>query len=121
MKLSRPLRSIAALVALCSLLFMQLAVAAYACPVLTVAAATSDCARMDMEQPALCHAHAQPGHQSLDKPDIPQVSPFVAADLTVTLLPATTVASPLQELPTDLLLTRATAPPLAIRHCCFRI
>ncbi|MBR7784777.1 hypothetical protein KDM89_21835, partial [Undibacterium sp. LFS511W] len=73
MKLSHPSRVVAAFVALFSMLFMQLAVASYACPGLAmrggddmsampavVAMPTmTDCEGMDQVQPVLCHAHAQ--------------------------------------------------------------
>src|SRR5437899_6236970 len=100
MKLSRPSRFVAALIALVSMLFMQLAVAGYACPGLETGqvsesvAMSADagsqsmqsmpgCAGMDAAQPGLCHAHAQVGNQSLDKAELPHVQPFVAAALTL--------------------------------------
>ena len=125
MKLSRPSRFVAALIALCSMLFVQLALASYTCPMLTPPAAMGqamvDCAGMDMEQPAMCGTHAHSGHQSLDKPEIPQVQPFMATSLTVTLASAILALDPAQDPPTAALLKRSTAPPLIIRHCCFRI
>jgi hypothetical protein len=135
MRLTRLSRSVAALIALFSVLFMQLAVAGYVCPAhqtgqanesMTLSAsasvqASSGCKGMDIDQPSLCHAHAQVGSQSLDKPELPQVQSFA------------TIRGSLIERPADAghrspaaqsqfpLLTRATAPPLAIRNCCFRI
>lgn len=133
----RQSRFVAALIALFSMLFMQLAVASYACPGLkmgqdskAVAMATdtdtatqnmSGCTGMDMEQPGLCHAHDHAGNQSLDKPELPQVQPFMAVGLTLTLIPIDVAYRPLATQPQDLLLTRTTAPPLSIRNCCFRI
>jgi hypothetical protein len=126
MKPNRPSRVIAALIALCSLLFMQLAVASYACPMPDMAAqmaaqGMTDCSGMDMEQPSLCQASAHPGHQSLDKPQLPQVQPFVASGLMITLMPAAVTFPANVAPPEDVVLARATAPPLAIRNCCFRI
>ena len=133
MKLSRPSRRFTVLLALVSLLFMQLAVAAYACPSLNLQqlhdtagvsadhAAMTGCEGMDMEQPSLCHAHDQTGNQSLDKPEAPHVAPFMPAALllAVNALDVTVPATALQpEMP---LLQHATSPPLAIRHCCFRL
>src|SRR5438445_9556193 len=97
MKLSRPSRFAAALIALLSMLFMQLAVAGYACPELQMgqagasAAMSTDaadqnmvgCQGMDKAQPSLCHAHDQAGNQSLDKAELPHVQPFMAAALTL--------------------------------------
>lgn len=131
----RQSRFVAALIALFSMLFMQLAVASYACPGLkmgqdskavamvadTANQNMSGCTGMDMEQPGLCHAHDHAGNQSLDKPELPQVQPFMAVGLTLTLIPIEIAYRPLVSHPEDLLLTRATAPPLSIRNCCFRI
>lgn len=77
-------RLITVLVALVSLLFMQLAVAGYVCPgsesKIAEAAAMAEvgmpCAEsmpltMDDEQPNLCHAHCQAGQQSADKYELP--------------------------------------------------
>jgi hypothetical protein len=119
-------------VALCSLLFMQFAVAAYSCPgfqgrvaeISAMAQAGMPCAgsmdmSMDKEQPALCSAHCQTsqsicGDPALDVPSLPAIGithfhPLAAA------LPA---AGDIPEAP---LLARATPPPIALRHCCLRI
>jgi hypothetical protein len=130
MKVSRPSRVIAAIITIFSLLFTQLALASYACPGLNAAtpAATapdaapmSDCANMDMDQPGLCHTHCQAGNQTADTPQAPLVQPFVAAQLSVVLSGAESVATSLALQPQGELLKRSTAPPLAIRNCCFRI
>ena len=140
MKTSRPSRLITAVILLCSMLFMQLAVAAYACPVLLGTAsqampveamsldqgnngqdAMNGCPGKDMVQPSLCHAHDHSGNQSLDKPLLPDVLPFIPAALVVTLV-ALDPANRLAYLsPDSTLLMRTTAPPLSIRNCCFRI
>jgi hypothetical protein len=134
MKLSRPSRFVAALVALFSVLFMQFAVASYACPGLImgqaepVAMATmagdqgmEGCVGMDMEQPSLCHAYGQVGDQSLDKPMSPPVAPFAPVILVLALVTKEVASLSLTEPTAPLLLTRATAPPISIRNCCFRI
>jgi hypothetical protein len=125
MKLSRPSRFIAALLTIFSLLFTQLAVAAYACPASNAAAMSAmgdmaGCQAMDMDQQGLCAAHCDPGHQSLDTPGAPHVQPFVAAALAVVLISAH-AQQPAAALPDAYRLTRTTAPPLSIRNCCFRI
>lgn len=129
MKLSRTQRVFAALFTVLSLLFTQLAVAAYACPDLAPEAmaakvmqeAMPGCTDMDMVKPGLCHAHCASGHQSLDAPAAPHIGAFIATGL-VTVLPAGVVFhSVLPTRITPALLARSTAPPLAIRHCCFRI
>ena len=136
MKLSRKTRILSALLALASMLFMQLAVAGYVCPnmqitqamgAIAMQAAVIDhadmagCEELESVQPAQCKAQAQIGQQSFDKQDPPRVSPFVALPLMLA------IASPDRACQTPTtgregaLLTRTTAPPLLIQHCCFRI
>src|SRR3954464_5483325 len=97
MRLSRPSRFVAAFIALIGMLFMQLAVAGYVCPDFKIGNANESmampadagmqgmpgCDGKDAAQPNLCHAHAQAGNQSLDKPQLPHVQPFTAAALTL--------------------------------------
>lgn len=132
---SRQFRLVAALIALFGMLFMQLAVASYACPGLQMgqagasAAMSTDaadqnmvaCQGMDEAQPSLCHAHDQVGNQSLDKAELPHVQPFMAAELTLVFDDIEPAYSPIAAQTDSVLLTRATAPPLSIRHCCFQI
>jgi len=135
MKLTRFSRWCAAVIALISLLSMQLAVAAYVCPQLSVAPANgqgqvmvmaqdhemSCCEKPDQEQPALCHAHGQAGKQSLDKPEPPPVQPFTAVGL-ITSLPFSDMADAGASATVYIAsLARTTAPPVAIRNCCLRI
>lgn len=129
MKFSSSSRILTMLLALCSMLFMQLALASYVCPVMTNGPAPVTMAEMpgcdgtDMQQPALCHAHSQDqaAKQSLDKPDLPQVAAFItgnwvrvisALDLSASQGPRFAKRAP-QHL--------ALAPDIAILHCCFRI
>lgn len=135
MKLSRPHRLLTALIVLFSMLFTQLAVASYVCPghmtgseISAVSGDNSsvmmaDCAGMDKEQPALCHAHAEDPYakQSLDKPQVPDVHPFVFAGLTLTLQVIDIAGLQQQHQPQLSYLARSSAPPIAIRNCCFRI
>ncbi|MBC3915854.1 hypothetical protein H8L32_00020 [Undibacterium sp. CY18W] len=137
MKISRPSRIIVVFATLCSLLFMQFAVAAYACPGMTagggngsnVISFTADstampaCEGMDKDQPALCHTHAQDplSKQSLDKPQPPDVQPFVSTGLVFIVEAMDVVAVPLSSHPPSAHLIRSAAPPIAIRNCCFRI
>jgi hypothetical protein len=139
MKLSRRPRALAALIALICMLFSQLAVAGYLCPSMQIAHAVETaamaamaeqhrqhqmdvCHSGDQAEPApVCQEHGQTAVQSLDKPEVPNVSPFVARALVLTLEydgPAPRIESPP---PADLLLARTTAPPISIRNCCFRI
>ncbi len=134
-KLSRPHRLFTALIVLFSMLFMQLAVASYVCPGHMTGSeipalsrdigsvAMVDCAGMDKEQPALCHAHADDPYakQSLDKPQMPNVQPFVVAGLTLTLQVMDIAGLQQEHQPQSSYLARSSAPPIAIRNCCFRI
>lgn len=122
MKSRRTSRIVVALVALMSLLFMQLAVASYACPNSgNSEAVAADCANMDTGQPSLCKAKAidQVAKQSLDKPDAPPVMPFIPFELVgLVLLPVWTALPEYAAAPPDW--GRQVAPPIAIAHCCFR-
>lgn len=127
-------RLITALLVLVSLLFTQLAVARYVCPsglektaqmaeIAAMAQAGMPCAEsmaasMDGAQPNLCHAYCQAGHQTADKFELPAPLGIHVVSI-VFFVPdraAVSLGAPLQ-LPH---LKRATAPPLSIRHCCFR-
>jgi hypothetical protein len=123
-------RLITVLFALFSLLFMQLSVAGYACPVdakvsaiASMAEAGMPCAgemsSMDTEQPGLCHAHCQSAQQTVDKFQAPAPIGAVATGFTYVLEPARLSSPPrLAQAPS---LSRSTAPPIAVRNCCFRI
>ena len=132
MKMSRFSRLLATCITLFSLLFTQLAVAAYACPdVVNANAAVSrlvidpdmpGCQGMplDHEAPTLCAAQRDNPPQSADTASAPSIAPFIQAALTVILVAGTGVqqfVSPSH----GPQLTRTVAPPLIIRHCCFQI
>ena len=131
MKLSRRLRSLAAFLALVGVLFSQLAVAAYACPgpqamavvaIQLEAGADMPCcgAGVPDPQPVLCAAHCQQGDQVLDKPAaqaMPAITLAILPGLAAPgVVPAATAPGEQRSL-----LARATAPSLAVRHCCFRV
>lgn len=125
-------RCITVFIALVSLLFMQLAVAGYACPsaqqkvaeAAAMAGAKMPCAEsmainMDDAQPNLCQAHCQAGHQTADKYEPPaplDINAVPVSFLLPNIVPVF-LGAPLQ--PPHL--KRTTVPPLAIRHCCLRI
>jgi hypothetical protein len=123
-------RLITVFVALVSLLFMQLAVAGYACPVQSKVSEVAAMARagmpcagdmttMDTDQPGLCHAHCQSAQQTADKVQVPMPVSVMATGFTYTIEPARASAPPgPAQAP---LLLRSTAPPIAVRNCCFRI
>lgn len=119
------------LLALCSLLFMQLAIAGYACPVgagksetVAMAVAGMPCAseasfRMDSEQPGLCNAHCQSSRHTVDKVQAPAPTGAVSTGFTYVIEPVEPAPSahPAKDTP----LLRTAAPPIAVRNCCFRI
>ena len=135
MKTSRTSRLLTAIVAIFSMLFMQLAVAAYVCPgtlsrsqsnvtpAADMAADMANCDGMDPAQPALCHSyvHGDATTQSLDKTPAPDVPPFVPAALLLTLQVFDVANLPAREHYSPIALTRTSSPPIAIRNCCFRI
>ena len=135
MKRSNLPRLVAAYIAIFSMLFMQLAVASCACAEMendsnttfmsanVEHVAMAGCEGMDMEQPSLCHSHAlgDATKQSLGKSELPQVQPFVPLGFVLASPVIDAVAGTDDAPHRSVLLTRTTAPPIAIRHCCFRI
>ena len=134
MKLPRKYRPLTALIALVGMLFMQLAIASYACPARSTsgetAVTTGDqvpaqsmpcCDQPDPDNVALCQAHCQDAKTSLDKPQVPPVAPaaVIVSAILAPLDPRIPVVVPDGGPRSSL--QRATAPPIAIRHCCFRI
>lgn len=132
MRYPNRIRLLAALVALVSLLFTQVALASYDCPQLADAVnqvmAMQDgqpvhpdcCAPHDKQSPNLCQAHGQSNAQSPDSPAQPPVVPFVAGPLVLEL---SHVELPLPrhlDAPVAFLQTAYSTPPISIRHCCLR-
>ena len=114
------------LFALTSLLFAQLAVASYVCPSIgskaaevSIPCAESMTMSMDQEQPNMCQAHCQAGQQTADTYQAPVLASL--PDHGADYLTSRILASPPGALLQGSLLRRITAPPLAIRNCCFRI
>lgn len=133
MKPSRSTRFVAAVIAVISLLFTQLALASYVCPGttmperMTMAAADNGmsgmdhCTGMDKAQPTLCHAHTHADPQSLDKPDLPSVLPFLVIGPVLSLVLFDAGVAPPDVFTAIPSLSHATGPTMAIRNCCFRI
>jgi hypothetical protein len=135
MKTSRFSRFLAAIVVMLSMLYMQFAVASYVCPGVpagsngsaasaqVVMADMPNCQGMDAARPALCHlyAHGEPSKQSLDKTPAPDVPPFVPAALVLDIWVSELIVVPAFQFYPQIALTRTSAPPIAIRNCCFRI
>jgi hypothetical protein len=73
----------------------------------------------DAPAPAVCVEHCRQGDQHADSTGSTLAAPATAPDFLLTEPPAPGLApstAPLQSL-----LVRATSPPIAIAHCCFRI
>lgn len=136
MRKSRQSRFATALFAIFCVLFTQIAVAGYACPSMQIAQAMAaiaapapvpahrempGCDSMEMDGAPVCQDHGQVGQQSLDKPELPPVSPFIAVMLVQAISFAEPISSSLIQPADTLSLRRATAPPLSIRDCCFQI
>jgi hypothetical protein len=125
--MKRPIRFLAAWLALFAVLFAQLALAAYACPFLAAPVESTapmpegcDGMPLDLGQPTLCRAHGQQGDQSLDKPLVSLPQPALLQGLagdwqTDPGIDPGTLGEQRS------LLARATAPPVALRNCCLRI
>lgn len=127
--MTRRIREFAALLALVCVLFTQLAVPAYACPMLFPdPAAVETMAEevgcggesIDAGEKGLCQAHCLQGDQSIEKRAVVPVNSFTAIPaMALRVSPQEAHSQPIPErLP--LLLARDTAPSLAMRHCCFR-
>jgi hypothetical protein len=134
MTVPRRHRILTALIALLGMLFMQLAIASHACRGLPGEGSRQsmadnaasmrgmpDCDQPDPVPQALCHAHCLDGKTSLDKPQTPVAAPAaVIVSAIVHAIEPPSPAGSLRATP-DFALRRITSPPIAIRHCCFRI
>lgn len=134
MNLPKRRRFIAALLAMVSVLFSQLAIAAYVCtgvadgerqsPLAMMQAMSeyhgaSDCEDMDDTQSSLCRTHCQGDNQTTERPQPPNVTPSIAIIL-ISKVGSSDVAYRAVQAPV-VGLTRTSSPPLSIRNCCFRI
>jgi hypothetical protein len=73
------------------------------------------------ERSALCQAHCLQGDQSLDKSGVAPPAMAAALAYPVAARAQVTEPDPARPLGLDPLLERPTGPPLAVRHCRFRI
>ena len=115
-----------------TILFAQVAVAAYVCPSMqptTSAHAAMPCADMaamaatpDIDQPALCHQHCQPEPLQQAADQGVTVATAMVALLLFVLSPTTvTTAGGFTWLTRLRRRDRAPPPPHSILHCCHRI
>lgn len=120
--------------ALVNLLFMQLAMAGYACPgsvskseadqTTALVEAGMPCAEtaantMDGDQPNLCATHCKADRQTADKYELPVLTalPGPSSDYSQPGLMLLSL-DPRVQAP---LLARTTVRSVAVRHCCFRL
>jgi hypothetical protein len=114
MRLTRSIRSFAAILALLGVLLGQLGIAAHACPM--TAGSGDCCVSMDPGEPALCQAHCQQDDQSSSLPTVHALPPALAVERVIA--PTAAVTPPPDP---HSLLARPTAPCAAVRHCRFLI
>lgn len=117
-------RRLLAFMALFALLFQQLAMAAYVCPIAAGGEPASmekaPCHERGAPDGIRCHTHCHPQTASTDHPPAPSVP--------AALLPQTTWLRAASRQPELLhgelareVTARATAPPITVRHCTFQI
>jgi hypothetical protein len=124
---SRRHRRWIALVALLGLLFQQVAMAAYVCPVeirFAAAATTSTelppCHRQDNADRARCHQHCHPLIPASDHAPSPTVPDAILPPTTWLRDIGSRNEGECNQV-TDEVTARATAPPLTIRDCTFQL
>ncbi len=126
--MNRTYRKFTSWVGIFTIVFAQLALSAYACPMLlvnvgdrndTASVSSPTSVYADLVLPNLCHEHCADEQQNIkDAPQVQAVAEFgrifgvTPVMVATTTIPATKITDPLQHGP---------APPLTIQHCCFRI
>jgi hypothetical protein len=116
------------------MLFMQMALAGYACPeyktaqghdTAAVSQTASDmampgCEQVDLAQPGLCQATTLIAHQSLDKPQAPHIQAFVPMT-TMLVIDTSALYRPTTATLKAEWLQSPTAPPISALHARLRI
>ena len=126
--MNRVTRKLVSLLSIVAVVFAQLAVAAYACPlefvgldetIDVVGAPETNSSGRDAQSPALCQKHCENAQQNVnDTPPSAFVS-LESAVFVVTLVMDRAAPPPAKASTSSLL--HATSPPLSIQNCCFRI
>jgi len=126
--MNRLTRKLVSLLGIAAVMFAQLAVSAHACPMqfmgmdeaaAGVASTEATAGEADAGSPALCQKHCENAQQSATDSPQPPVLLFLEPAFVAPL--AMDPAAPLTATSRTPSLQRTTSPPLAIRHCCFRI
>ncbi|MGE0356421.1 MAG: hypothetical protein AB7P08_05835 [Burkholderiales bacterium] len=129
MPMTRRTRTLAALLAVVHVLLAQLAVPAYACPMLLSGPATVEtmagepgCGGESLVagEKGLCRAHCLQGDQTIEKRALVPMDSLAAIPAMALRVSPPEARSPAIPERLPLLLARDTAPSLAVRHCCFR-
>ncbi len=123
--MNRAWRQLAGYLGILALVFAQLAVSAYACPLTSIGvadagsavAADSPCHEVDPAAANLCDKHCHDAERS-QAAGVSIDWAFVAGYVAVLHLPIVRATSPSGENPA---LHHANFPPATIRNCCFRI
>lgn len=115
-------------VTLIALVFGQIAVSAYACPVMlgvpeNQAQAADDslpaCHQTGMTKSGLCLMHCQDGQQIVND-SAPEQAPVILLPVfIISLMPVASYAAPAAAILPSL--QHSTSPPHSIQNCCFRI
>ena len=127
--MNRLSRKLFSLLAIGALLFAQLAVSAYACPMQFLAQDASvemggGCEESssvpDVDSRALCHKHCENAQQNVN--DTFHAPIFFAVETGRAVAPSMITSGPIESAVwTTSFLSHPTSPPHAIRNCCFRI
>jgi hypothetical protein len=128
-KTTRRLRFLAALLTLASVLFAQLAIAAYACPGAASMAAAAEVEAMpgcdmspaDDAPSALCLAHCLQGDQSPAQPLLAAAAMAMIVESPFAAFAPAPRAEIVGARALQSFLERPTEPELALRHCRLRI
>jgi len=113
-----------AFIALLGLLFQQLAMAAYVCPIeagqwrVMTSETVPPCHAGVAVDKARCHQHCSPQPPSSDHPPMPTVPALLPATAWLRVLADTRLACRFEEAD---IVARAGSPPLTIRYCTFQI
>jgi hypothetical protein len=112
-----------ALLALLGMLFQQLAMASYICPIESgrsgAAAMTAPCHACPDVDKARCQQHCFPQPPTGDHPPMPTVPALLPA--TTWLVQSDRCLSPAYDTRDAHIVARATAPPLTVQHCTFQL
>ena len=123
--MNRYTRKLVSLLGIVAVVFAQLAVSAYACPMEFAALAEAigtpetNSSGRDALAPVLCQKHCENAQQNVNDTPQPLVGVSLAPAFVVTLVIDRATSLPAKA-PTSSL-HHATSPPLSIRNCCFRI